>query len=373
MPDTDRSADHLGFVGPEFDKLCDDLVEMTGRLETAQLEPENAWPGAQFQRLAESGVLQWVIPRQYGGLELSTEDLMWGYERLARACLVTTFVLTQRNGACQRIAGGENDELKSELLPALATGELFATVGVSHLTTSRQHLRKPAMEVRPQGSGFVFHGSAPWVTGAKFADYIVTGGTCEDGKQVLAAVPTACEGIQVGEPQQLLALNASQTGPVRMDNVEIDANHVIAGPVEQVMKRGKGGGAGSLTTSALALGTAGGSLRRLKEEADKRADLVEVYEPLAAEHADILDNMAGALRGESGEENPAVSTESIRKRANSLVVRSAQAYLAACKGAGFVAGHPAERAVRESMFFLVWSCPQPVLTAALREFACLAD
>jgi hypothetical protein len=47
--------------------------------------------------------------------------------------------------------------------------------------------------------------------------------------------------------------------------------------------------------------------------------------------------------------------------------------LAASKGAGFVAGHPAERAVREAMFFLVWSCPQPVVSAALREFACVID
>jgi hypothetical protein len=53
------------------------------------------------------------------------------------------------------------------------------------------------------------------------------------------------------------------------------------------------------------------------------------------------------------------------------VLRATQAYLAASKGAGFVAGHPAERLVREAMFFLVWSCPQPVLAANLREFACL--
>ena len=55
------------------------------------------------------------------------------------------------------------------------------------------------------------------------------------------------------------------------------------------------------------------------------------------------------------------------------MLRAAQAYLAASKGAGFVVGHPAERAVREAMFFLVWSCPAPVVSAALREFACVID
>ena len=68
-----------------------------------------------------------------------------------------------------------------------------------------------------------------------------------------------------------------------------------------------------------------------------------------------------------------MSSLEIRRRANSLVLRATQAQLAASKGAGFVAGHPAEREVREALFFLVWSCPQPVLSAALREFACLTE
>ena len=75
----------------------------------------------------------WVIPAEYGGDDITSLELTQGYEQLAQACLTTTFVLTQRNGACQRIAGSENASLKAELLPALCKGELFATVGISHL------------------------------------------------------------------------------------------------------------------------------------------------------------------------------------------------------------------------------------------------
>ena len=73
--------------------------------------------------------------------------------------------------------------------------------------------------------------------------------------------------------------------------------------------------------------------------------------------------------GPSGAGSSSPSAESIRGRANSLALRSTQALLTASKGAGFVAGHFAERAVREALFFLVWSCPQPVVDAALRELA----
>lgn len=353
-------------TGTQFDAMCHDLAEMTGHLEDGDV-----WPGAQFQRLGEAGVLGWVIPQEYGGAAIGPEALMSGYMRLSAACLVTAFVLTQRNAACQRIANSENEELKADLLPELCGSDRFATVGVSHLTTSRQHLRRPAVEVRETDSGFVLDGTVPWVTGARFADVVVTGGTCDDGRQVLIALPMDREGITLKEPPPLLALNASQTGSVQVDGVEVERHDLIAGPMEGVMKRGKGGGAGSLTTSSLALGAAAGALERLGVEAEQRPDLRDTYDPMVREQTEISDDLFAAARSEPADDRPNLTPESIRQRANSLVLRSTQAYLAASKGAGFVKGHPAERMVREAMFFLVWSCPQPVLNAALREFACV--
>ncbi len=43
--------------------------------------------------------------------------------------------------------------------------------------------------------------------------------------------------------------------------------------------------------------------------------------------------------------------------------------MTAAKGAGFIEGHPVGRWCREALFFLVWSCPQPVMQAHLCELA----
>ncbi|HRA86590.1 MAG TPA: hypothetical protein PK992_00915, partial [Planctomycetaceae bacterium] len=136
----------------------------------------------------------------------------------------------------------------------------------------------------------------------------------------------------------------------------------------RVMSSGAGGGAGSLGTSAVAIGTAQGTLRMFREEVDRRPELAEFVEPLQEEVAK-LTKMLRESASNSSDSNTA-SAEEIRQRANSLALRSAQAWLAATKGAGYIVGHPAERAVRESMFFLVWSCPQQVLAANLRELSC---
>jgi len=344
-------------------ELLTKLAEFSGELDARQ-----QWPAMQFDLLAKAGVLGWVIPHEYGGSPVGERELLSGYVALASACLATTFVLTQRNGACQRIVASQNDELKRELLPRLAGGELFATVGISHLTTSRQHLRLPAVQVAEERDGLRFHGEVPWVTGAAHADFLVTGGTLCDGRQVLAAIPATLSGIVIAPPARLLALGASHTASVRFENVIVARHYLIAGPVDQVMRQGSAG-TGSLGTSALAVGLSRAALDRLAAEAAQRADLAPILRPLAEECDSLEAAISRAVDPRTGTVDPALSSEAIRTRANSLALRSTQALLAASKGAGFVAGHFAERAVREAMFFLVWSCPAPVVAAALRELA----
>jgi hypothetical protein len=119
-----------------------------------------------------------------------------------------------------------------------------------------------------------------------------------------------------------------------------------------------------LPTSALAIGLTSAAIRFLEEQSQRRRELVEPTNSLCSEYA-ILERDLVALASGS----PPCSSDEIRARANSIVLRATQAALAAAKGAGFVAGHPAGRWCREALFFLVWSCPQPVLQANLCELA----
>ncbi|MEZ6130946.1 MAG: acyl-CoA dehydrogenase family protein [Planctomycetaceae bacterium] len=343
-----------------------DLLTTLRRLECE--DSVNAWPHQQLNAMTAAGVMTWDVPTSFGGIDLSPVDQVQGLRQLAACCLVSTFILTQRSAAVRRIATSENSDAKQTWLPELLAGNIFATVGISHLTTSGQHLKSPRVTAEPVGDGFILNGVVPWATGATMADLLVTGGTLPDGREVLVCLPTRRPGVSAQPPVELLGLNASQTGTVTLDNVDVEAAELLHGPLEGVMRHGTGGGAGSIGTSALAIGAAAGTLRQFSEEADKRPDLREFTQPLQDECNRLTDDLLMAASGT----HPAgdAAAEQLRRAANSLVLRSAQAWLAATKGAGYVAGHPAAQAVRESLFFLVWSCPQPVLAANLRELAC---
>jgi alkylation response protein AidB-like acyl-CoA dehydrogenase len=97
--------------------------------------------------------------------------------------------------------------------------------------------------------------------------------------------------------------------------------------------------------------------------------LANPADSLLAERDALIDAMLQLTLGTSG----APTSNELRVRANSLALRATQAALAAAKGAGYVVGHPAGRWCREALFFLVWSCPAPVLQANLCELACIQE
>lgn len=348
---------------PALDELCRDLAATADPLDAA-----GAWPADNWRRLARCGVLRWFCPVSSGGYEWSEADIARGYLRLSRSCLTTTFVLTQWAAAVKRIVASGNQFAIESLLPDLLVGQTVATVGISHLTTSRQHLQQAALAAEEFDDRFVLSGYSPWVTSATSADIIVVGATLADGRQILLAAPTKASGITIGGPARLVALSSSHTGEVRFDRVAIPRTWLLAGPAENVMAGPIGANTGGLQTSTLALGLADAAIGFLQVEAARRADLCQPHAALREEHAVLVRNLLALADGES----PLTATE-MRAKANSLALRATQAALAAAKGSGFVAGHPAGRWCREALFFLVWSCPQPVIAANLCELAGLRD
>ena len=330
--------------------LCDALAGLAK--ETAETGP---WRSGAFASLARSGALAGFIPADCGGTAATEPVILEMLAAIAGRCLTTALALTQWASACRIIAGGE-PALRSARLPALARGDTPTTVGISQLSTSRRHLGTPSLVAARSNGTWRLNGLCPWVTGADSSDTIVTGALTETGEQFFFVVSTAAKGLDIAPPMQMLALSGSRTSSVAFREVE---------PADVIRPAEAGVRTGGLATTALAVGSTRAAIAILDEEARGRPSLEPVAAGLRAEVDELWRQLDAAADG--GIE-PA-DRDRLRARVNGLVVRAAQAALTASKGAGFVTGHPAERLVRESMFFLVWSCPQSVTSAVMCELA----
>lgn len=390
-------------MAPNDPQLSDRLSALA-----ADLDREPRWPHESIELLREAGFFRRVLPESFGGDGAAYADVLRGYETVARGCVSTALLLTQRDGACDLVLRGDNERLRRRLLPGHAAGRRFASIGISQLTTSTGAGRSK-MTAAADGDSFVLDGVMPWVSGACRCDEIVTGAVLDDGRQLLACVPASLPGVTVEPPMKLLALEASCTSRVRCEGARIGPEMIVRGPAERVLNMRspvKG-----FTVSAVGVGLASAIQKRLNDLAESRAaelrpaahtlgerlnavrarlyTAVEAaakrrrraarpgdaswgqppcprFEPSNAgrdtRSTGSLPSSADASAGTADDESP---SGVIRIEINALLTQLASALLTASKGGGFVRGQPAERLLREAMFFHVWSAPEEIRAATI--------
>ena len=222
---------------------------LAANAEAADREAE--WPAASWAAVEQSGALASLIPREFGGSGRGPVEVLAEVERIAAACLTTAFVLSQRDAAVKRLLAGPR-HLQSVYLPSLATGELFATVGLSQLTDLAPVRRGGAegnrgrRRVSARRRGAVDHRGRPRPT---VRDRRHTARR----PAILAALPSNRPGRSVQPPMPLSSLMGSRTTSIRMDGVRVGPDELLGGPTEKVLGSVGGGG---LDTSCLALGLA---------------------------------------------------------------------------------------------------------------------
>lgn len=347
---------------------ADSLEPLVGKLaiEDGPADLAGTWPDRLWSSLVEARATRWSIPIESGGDDLDRSTLLTRYARVAEGSLTAAFILSQHDASVRRLLASGPTATAQSWLKKIADGDAFTTVGISQLTTSQRH-GSSALTARRVAGGYVLNGVMPWVTAAERAAVLVTGAVVAGAnEQLLIAVPTDRNGVNICPAFDLAALQASRTTEVGCSDVFVASDEILIGPTSDVMaEANKPGGTGGLETSALALGQARAAIDALGEQALRRQEL---HAPLNALRRSWRDQWT--LLIDAATESPAAPPASrVRENANALVGRASQAYLTARKGSGFLRSDPAQRWARQALFFLVWSCPAPIAAAAIRDFA----
>ncbi|KAI9455652.1 acyl-CoA dehydrogenase domain-containing protein [Russula earlei] len=130
------------------------------------------------------------------------------------------------------------DAQKQKYLPALAKGELIGCFGL----TEPNHGSDPAgMDTIAEETdgGFVIRGSKTWITNAPVADVFIIWARCKwDGKvrgfileKARRKFPNGLQGLTAPRINNKLALRASTTGSIFMDDVHVPGDALMPGAV----------------------------------------------------------------------------------------------------------------------------------------------
>ncbi len=317
------------------------------------------WPFVDLAQLQAAGVMRWAVPREFGGDELSALDLHLNYERLATASVATALILTQRDAAVAFIDAATVGSRRTRKLGRLAKNEIWATVGIAQLTTSRQG-GTPAVKATRIEGGYLLDGTIPWCTGVHQSAFIVAGATLDHGQQILFLLQQHQQGVTLNAPMPLVALTCTLTSSIELKRVVIEDSWLLRGPTANALAGRKI--SLILGQTFVANGLCRAALNLIGEhDSDRARSALHLFE----QQLDGLRTEILALC-QPGRESEAVAANArLRGACNDLALRAAHAAVALYKGAALLTDHPAQRLAREAMFLLVWSCPNSVIDCTL--------
>ncbi len=354
-------------------RVCETALGPNAEATDRGAEPNRA----NFRALAQNGLLGLAIPREYGGLDASGATQRKFTQLLASYCGVTTFTQAQHHGPSRMIANGPNAELKRRLLPDLASGTQLSGISFAHL----RRPGPPVLRAEPVEGGWRLQGTAPWVTGWGLISQLVFGATLPDGRFLYVWSPTRRDefpdlfeyitppegnwgALTASPPLALCAMNASATAELTLNDWFIPAAHRLSESDRETMQRNDRNGV--LGATAMPLGCAAAAIRLLETTAENRpiAAIHRAAQTFAGEWAEV-ERQVDEWNGRGAESEFFANAVRVRAWCIELALRAAHAAVTASSGAANLLSHPAQRLLREAMFYTVQAQTHEVMDATL--------
>jgi alkylation response protein AidB-like acyl-CoA dehydrogenase len=320
-----------------------------------------------LQALARAGFLALTIPREFGGLELSTA----GYARVFSEISATDGSLAVIIGVhcglgAKAIVLFGTAEQKARYLPVLARGETLAAYALTepNVGSDAQHIEASA---EPAGDGgWILNGRKIWIGNAHKAGVIVTFAQTRLVRAGgVAPRPTAfivrpdMQGFHVVGTVRKLGIRGSTQAELLFENVQVPADHVLGSAGKGFSVAVQVLNAGRMTLTA---GCAGGMRRLLREMAAYSGRRIQFGKPLAdfeitqrklsRTAADLYatESMLGVLAGLMEREGTdyALETACAKVFASDAIWRSADELVQIAGGRGFVKPYPYEQLLRDA-------------------------
>ncbi len=300
-------------------------------------------PGAHFDALARAGLYGLAGPVGAGGLDADLATFCSVIEIMAGGCLATTFVWLQHHSTVRALAATPNSGLRDHWLEPLCLGAKRAGIALGGARPG-----PPLLRARAVPGGYVFDGSAPWVTGWDLIDVVHTLARDDSGNLVAALLPAQVSATLTASRLELVAVNASRTVELAFAGHFVPAD-LVSGvmPHAQWLVRDA---AGLRPNGSLALGVADRCGRLLGQLGGTAAQSGGAAVLLTAEVAAARARLdAAAALGSDEAALPAA-----RAGASVLAFQAAGLLVAAAGSHSILAGEHPQRLAREALFLQVF-------------------
>lgn len=200
----------------------------------SQVEQADAVPDTVVETLRQKGYFGWSIPEAYGGLGLTTEELvLCAFELSQSSVALRARVGTNTGIGSEALVADGTPAQKERWLPSMARGLLTGCLALTEPEAGSE-ASNVQTTARREGDHYVLNGLKRFITNAPLADLFTVIARTEPGStgsQGLTAflVERGTPGLSTGQPYRKMGQAGSPVSDVVFDNCAVPASHIIGG------------------------------------------------------------------------------------------------------------------------------------------------
>ncbi len=211
--------------------------------QAAALDERGEFPRELFRRVGAQGWLGLRYPEAWGGAGADMVTYCLFAEELARGSLsLAASVAMQSLMGTYFVYKYGSDALREKYLTPALRGDLVATFALTE-PNAGSDVAAITTRAERRGDGWVLRGAKTWVTSAPVAD-LLTVAAKTSGERGLKNIAlflldrASMRGITLGKPIDKMAVRASVTGEILLEDVEVPDAHLLGGETGGVEKIG---------------------------------------------------------------------------------------------------------------------------------------
>lgn len=242
---------------PEYLRTAQSFARQQLLGKDAYLDSLAEAPLPLYERFGGTGLANWWLPKDVGGLGLGLEESVRIVAELAYADAGAAFTLFIPVLATSMVSWYGSDELKQRHLGRLATENGFcATLGSEHAAGSE--LAQITTTVRrsgDQGDTLILNGRKAFSTNTDFAQFLIVIARAENDPSgyVAVLVPRDTPGIQIDQRWNVIGLRSSATYQVTLTDVRVPAGNALRGNGLRLLEVGLNASRILIATTALGI------------------------------------------------------------------------------------------------------------------------
>jgi cyclohex-1-ene-1-carbonyl-CoA dehydrogenase len=348
-----------------------EIVQKEIKPRATALDETGEFPWDAVRIFAKNDILNLLLPRRYGGVELSTPTFCMIVEEIAKACASSALLLIAQAEGTLPIVYGADESLKEKYLKPLAgDSQILIGLGAIEPSVGSDIFSLPA-RAEFRGSQYILQGEKCFAKNGSVADFLVLYAYTDPSKGTRGIsafiVEKGFPGLICQRNENKMGMRGAIYSEILLENLRVPQENLIGKEGEGYSNMVKTVGASRLFTAAQAVGLAQGAMEEAVSYARKRVQFgktISHHAPVqfmiaemavAIESARLLTYKTAYLF-DQGEEKKAGTYAAMAKLiASDTAMKVTTDAVQIMGGYGYMKDYPVERMMRDAKLTQVYT------------------